>query len=206
MDMGKIRNVIKIINRMASDRVIQKYAIGGAVGATFYIEPVSTMDIDIFIPFEPTASGIVLLTPIYEYLSKLGYSPVGQHISIEGQNVEFLPADKPLPREAIDRSVQRDIAGVSASVMTAEHLMAIALDAGRHKDLARLEAFTELNAAATSNVATYSVSNVTSTTSKTVLLSDNTIYDPAKLRDILSRHGLLEKWEKFEQSRNRNTT
>jgi hypothetical protein len=33
---------------MQSDGVIERYAIGGAVGATFYLEPIATLDVDIF--------------------------------------------------------------------------------------------------------------------------------------------------------------
>jgi len=42
-----IREVIAPINQMQSDGVIERYAIGGAVGATFYHEPVATPDVDI---------------------------------------------------------------------------------------------------------------------------------------------------------------
>lgn len=37
---------------MQADGVIERYAIG-AVGATFYIEPVATLDVDIFVAFRP---------------------------------------------------------------------------------------------------------------------------------------------------------
>ena len=37
-----IREVIEMINRMQTDGVIEAYAIGGAVGATFYLEPAAT--------------------------------------------------------------------------------------------------------------------------------------------------------------------
>jgi hypothetical protein len=43
-----IRDVIATINQMQSDSVIEGYAIGGAVGATFYLEPIATVDVDIF--------------------------------------------------------------------------------------------------------------------------------------------------------------
>ena len=47
-----IQEAIKTINRMQADGVIERYAIGGAVGATFYLEPMATLDVDIFIlPF-----------------------------------------------------------------------------------------------------------------------------------------------------------
>jgi len=41
-----IKEVIETINRMKADGVIERYAIGGAVGATFYLEPVATLDVD----------------------------------------------------------------------------------------------------------------------------------------------------------------
>jgi len=37
-----IKEVIETINRMQADGVIERYAIGGAVTATFYLEPVAT--------------------------------------------------------------------------------------------------------------------------------------------------------------------
>jgi hypothetical protein len=46
-----IREVIKTINQMLADGIIDSYAIGGAVGATFHLEPVSTLDVDIFVSF-----------------------------------------------------------------------------------------------------------------------------------------------------------
>lgn len=38
-----IKEVIVTINQMQADGVIERYAIGGAVGATFYLEPVATL-------------------------------------------------------------------------------------------------------------------------------------------------------------------
>ena len=44
-----ISQVITLINQMEADGVVERYAIGGAVGATFYLEPVATLDVDIFV-------------------------------------------------------------------------------------------------------------------------------------------------------------
>src|SRR4030067_78008 len=44
-----IKEVITVINQMQADGVVECYAIGGAVGATFYLEPVATLDVDIFV-------------------------------------------------------------------------------------------------------------------------------------------------------------
>jgi hypothetical protein len=46
-----IRDVIIAINQMETDGVIDRYAIGGAVGATFYLEPMATLDVDVFVAF-----------------------------------------------------------------------------------------------------------------------------------------------------------
>jgi hypothetical protein len=60
---------------MQADGVIGHYAIGGAVGATFYLEPTATYDIDIFI------SVPVSLSPIYQYLIEHGCK-VGRQSSL----------------------------------------------------------------------------------------------------------------------------
>ena len=51
-----MRDTLEMINRMQTDGVIDEYAIGGAVGATFYLEPSATEDVDIFVML-PTAPG-----------------------------------------------------------------------------------------------------------------------------------------------------
>lgn len=58
---------------------------------------------------------------------------------------------------------------VQTRVMTAEHLMAIALRLGRPKDIARIAQFVELDA-----------------------------FDESKLHIILAKHGLSDKWENFK--------
>ena len=46
-----IKEVITAINQMEADGIIERYAIGGAVGATFYLEPVATLDLGCFCGF-----------------------------------------------------------------------------------------------------------------------------------------------------------
>ena len=41
-----IKAVITTINQMQADGVVERYAVGGAVGATFYLEPVATLDVE----------------------------------------------------------------------------------------------------------------------------------------------------------------
>ncbi len=42
---------------MQADGIIGAYAIGGAVGATFYLEPVATLDLDVFVSFRHAECG-----------------------------------------------------------------------------------------------------------------------------------------------------
>ena len=44
-----MKAMLAVINRMQADGFIGKYAIRGAVGATFYLEPSATLDIDLFV-------------------------------------------------------------------------------------------------------------------------------------------------------------
>jgi DNA-binding Lrp family transcriptional regulator len=166
-----IKEVIETINRMQADGVIERYAIGGAVGATFYLEPVATLDVDVFIEFhtEP-GSRLVSLEPVLKYLRDHGCIMEGQHIVIAGWPVQFLPAGTPLLQEALEKAIERDLDGTPARVFTAEHIAAIALETGRAKDKARMLQFIEADA-----------------------------IDLDRLQEILGRHGLAGVWKQFEQ-------
>ena len=156
---------------MRDDGVIERYALGGAVGATFYLEPVSTLDVDIFIEFHAApASPIISLDPIFRYLLDRGCTMEGEHVVINGWPVQFLPPPSPLAEEAMDGATQVDVEGTPVSVFTAEHLAAIALQTGRARDKARLLQFIETGA-----------------------------LDTNKFQEIIKRHELAGKWQQFEQ-------
>ena len=156
---------------MQADGVIGKYAIGGAVGATLYLEPAATLDVDIFVTL-PSAPGSLLLSlsPIYDYLKARGGTVRDEYIEIGGWPVQFLSPGNELEREAVDRAVATTVEGVSAWVMSPEHLVAIALCTGRSKDHTRVMQFLE---------------------QKRV--------DRGKLQDLLERHGLIPRWTQFER-------
>lgn len=164
-----MKATLKVINQMQADGVIGQYAVGGAVGATFYLEPAATLDIDIFVSFQKTTGRpLIPLTPIYDYLTARGCRPDREHIIVRGWPVQFLPPGDALDEEAIAQAIETDVAGIKTRVMTAEHLTAIALRTGRKKDKTRIEQFIECGA-----------------------------LEAARLDPILTRHGLLAKWEKF---------
>ena len=166
-----IKETIATINRMQADGIVDRYAIGGAVGATFYLEPVATLDVDVFISFRPE-EGKTLISPqpIFEYLKKQGGMMQGEYIVVAGWPVQFLPPGTPLVQEALQESVERDVDGTPARVFTAEHLATIALQTGRAKDKARLLQFIEAGA-----------------------------LDVSRFQAILARHGLIDRWRQFER-------
>ncbi len=169
-----MKATLQVINQMVSDGVIGQYAIGGAIGATFYLEPVATFDLDVFISFKNMpGSSLVTLAPIYDYLTRpphLGKIE-NEHLMIEGWPVQFLPPGSPLEEEALAEAIETDVDGISTRVMTAEHLVAIALKTGRAKDKLRITQFRESNC-----------------------------LNVDKLEQIIARHGLLEKWGRFKDN------
>ncbi len=110
-----MKDTLEAINEMQSHGVIGKYAIGGAVGATFYLEPAATLDVDVFVVL-PTVAGslFVTLTPIYEYLTARGCRIEGEHIVIGTWPVQFLPANDALELEALNDAVSTEVDGVQS--------------------------------------------------------------------------------------------
>src|ERR1035438_5324110 len=106
-----VKEVIATINQMQADGVIECYAIGGAVGATFYLEPVATLDVDVFVALQPEP-GSLIVSPraIFDYLRARGGTVEGEYIVVAGWPVQFLPTGTPLTQEALQESVERDVA------------------------------------------------------------------------------------------------
>lgn len=164
---ASLTDTFKVINKMVEDGVIETYAIGGATAAFFYVEPDTTFDIDIFCVisgFEEDA--LDLLAPIYEYLKSRGCNAQAEGIVIGGALVQFLPVFNPLNDEAVQQANNLVYSGVPVRVMRPEHLMAIMLQTGRPKDLARIARFLEAKA-----------------------------FDEERLVTIVSRHDLNSKWK-----------
>ena len=61
-----------VINDMVADGVIENYAVAGAIGAMFYVEPFSTKDPYVFI-LTPEDQ-LVLEIPGLNYLKNRGYT------------------------------------------------------------------------------------------------------------------------------------
>jgi hypothetical protein len=163
-----MKSALTALNRLVEHGVVKGYAIGGAIGASFYIEAVQTEDIDafVFLPVSPT--GLISLAPIYDALKTLGGEVEGEHIRFGAWPLQILSDANPLIAEAIQEAISVDYAGVSARVFRPEHLCAIALQTGRSKDYLRVTMFLEQDGV-----------------------------DRRALRALLERHGLTDKLAGF---------
>lgn len=164
-----MERTLQVLNRMEADGVIGRYAIGGAIAATFYVEPISTFDLDIFFTVAGAADKFILLTPIYDYLAALGYEAMGEAVEIEGWPVQFLPAFNPLLEEALAQAETIQFKTTPTRVMRAEHLVAVMLQTGRTRDYARIIQF----------------------------LEDDAV-EWSRLSDVLARYDLTGRWEEFK--------
>ena len=135
---------LAVLNDLVAQRVIEKYAIGGAVGAIFWVEPFDTIDLDIFVLLPTSAPPLEPLREVFSYLKARGYDFEGEFLFIEGVPVQFLPAEdtKGVAMAALEAAAAVSYQGTSGSiptwVITPEYLIAIALEVHRSKDYERV--------------------------------------------------------------------
>ncbi|MEW6481478.1 MAG: nucleotidyltransferase [bacterium] len=166
-----MKNVLNILNELKDKGLIKDYAIGGAIGALRWTQPFFTEDLDIFIILkkERGEKELIILSPVYEYLKKKGYTWKGHWIIIEGVPVDIFPADE-LEKEAIEDAKETEYEGTKTKVMTPEYLVALFLRAFREKDKRKIE-----------------------------MILKQTDVDKEKLDEILNKYGLTEKFSKFKK-------
>jgi hypothetical protein len=163
-----MKRTLQVLNELERDGVIERYAIGGAMGATFYVEPLLTFDLDVFVVFPQSAGNLLSLNPLYEALRARGYTEEGECVFIEGTPVQFLPAYNALLEEALRGARETLYEEVSVRVVRAEHLIAICLQTGRDKDRERVR-----------------------------VLREQAELDRNYLADLLQRHSLGRKWKQW---------
>src|SRR5437867_12678395 len=152
---------------MQRDGAFTRYAIGGAMAATFYVEPLLTCDLDVFVVMPQTTGCLLTLAPLYDALRARGYSEQeNECIIIEGVPVQFLPAYNALLEEALKEAQGIMYEDVPARVLRSEHLLAICLQTGRSKDRERVR-----------------------------ILREQAKLDQNFLADVLRRYQLEDKWK-----------
>jgi len=167
-----MKKTLQILNVLKKKGIINEYAIGGGMGAVFYIEPILTYDLDVFILTGADAD-MQPLAALYQYLKKKGYRPRQEQVVIEGIPVQFLPAFNDLLNEAVREARKIKYQGTETRIMSVEHLLAIMLQTGRAKDRERL-----------------------------FKVLEEADIDQAKLARILKRFSLQKKFQQWKRFRN----
>jgi hypothetical protein len=137
-----VKRTLAVPNELEKECVLSRYAI--AMGATFYVEPLLTFDLDVFVVLPQTAGGLLTLAPLYEALRARGYAEEERAcLLIDDVPVQFLPAYNALLEEALEEAQEIMYEDVPARVLRSEHLLAICLQTGRNKDRERVRLLRE---------------------------------------------------------------
>jgi hypothetical protein len=165
-----MERTLQILNSMQTKGLLHSYAIGGGIAALFYIEPITTFDLDIFVILPESSGPIISLSPLYVWLQKKGYPPRNEQVIIEGVPVQFIPVYNDLIKDAVNNAVEYTYGHTVTRVLGVEYLIAIMLQTYRAKDKERLIKFL-----------------------------DECDISPKSLNSILEKHNLKEKFERFRR-------
>ncbi len=164
-----MKAVADLLNAMVDARIIEMYALFGAVAQMRYTEAVATFDADVLVVLRGE-KGLDILAPIYEFCRARGYALRREAVLVGDWPVQFVPVFNPLTSEAVELAETVDYEGSILHVVGAVHLAVIALSVGRAKDYARILALLEAG-------------SVT----------------PAAIETLASRHGLSDAWQRFKR-------
>jgi len=124
-------DALKILDQLKRNGLIRDYAIGGGYGVNYYLEPILTYDLDIFLLINTDEE----FHALYDYFRKARYKIENVYIVIAEMPVQFLPSTiHPLIDEAVRKAKKIRVKGIHTKVLTAEYLIATLLMAFRPKD------------------------------------------------------------------------
>jgi hypothetical protein len=164
-----MEEAIRTLNQLQKEGLIGEWAIGGGMAVIFYTEPFVTFDVDVFAMFPQTQGDLIDLQPVYARLQELGGRIEGQYVIMGNTPVQLLFPPTALEEEALHKAVKRDYAGLSMRAFRPEYLIAIYLSVNRPQDRLRIQ-----------------------------MLMDQAEPDRILLEDIIKRHHLEEKWNRYQ--------
>lgn len=156
---------------LESKGLVADVTIGGSVALILHAEPIHTDDLDFFIHL-PRAEAIIDLGPIYGAAQEAGATIDGEYLRFGAAKFQFIVAGTSLEEEAMSHAEPLEVWGIHTRVVTAEYVLALKLAAFRPKDQTHVVH---------------------------LLRTANRPIDYRLLEGILERHGLLERWQRFNK-------
>ena len=167
-----MKETFQLVENMKREGVLEDYAVAGAVGALFYVEPFATLDIDFLVNFPSSGNSLVSLEPIFSWLRERGYSEFDENgnIVVGKWPIQFLPVHDEFSAEALREAQYLPFdETLNVRVIRPEYLATEALRMGRPKDIGRLA---------------------------DLLLSEE--FNADRFSELRSRFGLERKWTKIQ--------
>ncbi len=122
---------LRILDRLKRTNIINDYAIGGGYAVNYYLEPILTYDLDIFLLMDTDEE----FHALYNYFRKTRYKIENVYIVMGEMPVQFLPSFiHPLIEEGVRKAKRITVSGINTKVLTVEYLIATLLMAFRPKD------------------------------------------------------------------------
>lgn len=165
-----MRHTLQVLLQLRDEGTLAEFAIGGAIAASFYAPAVTTEDLDVFAFLKPSASGLLVLTPLYDRMKELGGIVENEYVIIGQWPVQILPAYTPLVEAAVENAPEHKFEDLKVRVVDANYLCAIALQTGRSKDYQRIHTLIESGGV-----------------------------DILKLKELIQDYSLIERWKTYER-------
>lgn len=149
--------------------VLIRYAVGGAIAATYYLEAIETEGVDVFCIVDPRA--LASLDPFrgaYDWFRSRGATWRDEHLVIDGWALHLLPSTGPLVDDALEHPTRVLVDGQPVNLLAWPHLAAIALETNRPKDRVRL-----------------------------AMMWSEDDFDRAAFLSLVARYSLSERWSKL---------
>src|SRR6266699_5874295 len=119
-----LADILRAANELVSVELIKDFALGGALAAIYYTEPVTTYDADIiFVASDKTLSAGI--PAIYSHLQSKGWRVEREHLLVKDFPVQFLAASG-LTEEAVREANRIEYDGDPAKGFRPEYIIAVA--------------------------------------------------------------------------------
>ena len=115
-----MREALEALNGLVEEGVVERYAIGGAIGAAFYIDALQTEDVDAFLVLPVSSSGIVSLGAVYAALTARGGVIEREYVRFGEWPLQILVDANPLVREGIATAMPSTYHDITCMVFRAD--------------------------------------------------------------------------------------